>query len=518
MAHIALYRKYRSQTFGDLVGQQHVVRTLQNSLKSDRIGHSYLFTGPRGTGKTSTARLLAKALNCETGPSSEPCNTCDHCVAITAGTCFDVFEMDAASESTVDDVREKIIAASEYKPAACRFKIFIIDEVHDLSAKAFDALLKTIEEPPQHIVFILATTEYSKVPPTIRSRCQKYEFHRATLGDLTTRLDHVLKAEGVGADPGAIAAIARLADGGYRDALTLLEQVILSADGHLTAEKVYDQLGLIPDDEVDAVLVAIGDGNVPDLLSKLDALNAAGRDPRSILESLLHRTSDLTRVLFGVDSSGTVDASAHASMHATASKLGKDSLARIRRMIADSQRSVREVSLPRLWLEAELVGLANPQPLPVAPVPAHAPAPAKRAAETTAVVEVAAPKPVAKSAPERTSSDPHEAAWLKTVDTIGLTSKAAALRLQRTRILSATNGVVTIGFERSMDLEWVREKPKFLPLLEDTWAKCRPEGDQKLTLAEDTGSTGPVIEEAIMDVPAEGERLKKLVEDELKDL
>ena len=221
------------------------MRTLQNGITSGRIAHSYLFTGPRGTGKTSTARLLAKALCCDNGPSAEPDDTCEICKAITSGSCVDVIEMDAASESGVEEIRSQIVEAAEYLPMICRYKIYIIDEVHDLSAKAFDALLKTIEEPPAHVIFVLATTEYNKVPPTIRSRCQKFEFHRASMQDLVSRLAYVAESEEVAAEPAALAAIARMADGGYRDGLTLLEQAILTADGKITLQQVYDQLGIV---------------------------------------------------------------------------------------------------------------------------------------------------------------------------------------------------------------------------------------------------------------------------------
>ena len=302
MAQIALYRKYRSQTFEDLVGQEHVVRTLQSGISSGRISQAFLFTGPRGTGKTSSARLLAKCLNCETGPTPTPCNVCSQCVEITAGYAPDVIEMDAASESGVDDVREKIVEVAQYKPMMSRYKVFIIDEVHDLSAKAFDALLKTIEEPPAHLIFVLATTEYNKVPPTIRSRCQKFEFHRATLQNLIDRLTYVLAEEGRTADPAAVAAIARMADGGYRDALTLLEQAMLVSDDKITLEVVYDQLGLVTEAAVDELLLAIQSGRIPDLLNQLEEISRSGRDPRAILESMLHRLADLTRA--GCDTGG----------------------------------------------------------------------------------------------------------------------------------------------------------------------------------------------------------------------
>ena len=349
MPYQSLYRKYRSQSFDDLIGQDHVVRTLQSAISRGRIAHAYLFTGPRGTGKTSSARLLAKALNCVHGPTPSPDNTCEICRDITAGTCIDVVEIDAASESGVGDIRETIIETVEYKPVVARFKIFIIDEVHDLSPKAFDALLKTIEEPPDHIVFILATTEFHKVPTTVRSRCQKYDFHRATMADLTGRLRHVAQGEGVVVEPEALAALARMADGGYRDALTLLEQAILtSEDGTVTLAQVYDQLGLVNEETVDAILMATKEGDVPAIMAQLSEVARLGRDPSALLESMMHRLADLTRASYGV-SLGPDDASREASLHETAVRIGRDTVVRLRGAVAGLHDAIpRHLASPRL--------------------------------------------------------------------------------------------------------------------------------------------------------------------------
>lgn len=459
MAYLALYRKYRSQSFDDLIGQEHVVRTLQNGIRQGRIAHAYLFTGPRGTGKTSTARLLAKALCCDKGPTPEPCNECEICRAIMLGDCMDVVEMDAASESGVDDIRESIVNVAAYSPAMARYKVFIIDEVHDLSAKAFDALLKTIEEPPAHLIFVLATTEYSKVPATIRSRCQKFEFHRGATHDLVGRLEFVIRAEGMEADPDAVLAIARMADGGYRDALTLLEQVSMTGEGKITIDRVRDQLGLIPDDVVDALLLAIKSGDVAGILKVVDDVARRGRDPRSLVEGCLHRLAELTRAALGVDAAQgaqTMD----ATLHSIAAQIGSDNLLALRGELAVAHAEIRDISLPRIWLESELIRISQfrnrpatalpPLPAPEAKTPRAEPAPKPQQSATQLP---AAQEPVSR--PAASGSD-----WENIRTKLVAVSKTLGMRIASATGERVDTSVYEITFARELDRDWVAEKPK----------------------------------------------------------
>ncbi|MHB8636043.1 MAG: DNA polymerase III subunit gamma/tau [Fimbriimonadaceae bacterium] len=475
MAHLALYRKYRSQTFNELVGQEHVVRTLRNGLSSGRIAHAYLFTGPRGTGKTSTARLLAKCLCSEGGPTPDPDPDSEVSRAISIGACVDVLEMDAASESGVDDIRTAIVEAVEYKPMMCPFKIFIIDEVHDLSAKAFDALLKTIEEPPPHVVFILATTEYSKVPATIRSRCQKFEFHRGSLADLVDRLEFVANAEGVEVDPAALTAIARMADGGFRDALSLFEQVMLTSEGKVTLLQVQEQLGLVSDELIDSLLLATASRDIPTILSVLDTVARSGRDPRAVLDSMMYRLADLTRAIYNVDIGKLDDAAQEAGLHETAAKLGTDRLLALRGWTGEAYKDIRDISLPGLWLESRLISEATRDPnLTSHRAAAQAIAPtAKPAQPTVSPTRVAEPsrdKPAAvASEPISTppasadgpGADPQVAAmqetWVAMVDALP-PNIAARMRLHGSVVDAVQGDTVIVSLQGQMHVDWFNEK------------------------------------------------------------
>lgn len=531
MSHFALYRKYRSQAFQDLVGQGHVVKTLQNAISSGRIAHAFLFTGPRGTGKTSTARLLAKALNCSKGPAPEPCNECEHCLAITAGTHMDVMELDAASESGVENVREKIVAATEYKPTSARYKVFIIDEVHDLSSKAFDALLKTIEEPPEHIVFILATTEYTKVPSTIRSRCQRYEFHRATLSDLVSRLQYVVKEEGYEAEPAALTTIARMADGGFRDALTLLEQALVTSEGQLSSEHVFEQLGLIHEDTVDELLRAVKENRAKDILSILDQVYRSGRDPRSVLESCLLRLSELTRAAIGIEGETQNDAAETAKVHAVAASLGMDEMQRVRGRLSEAHRVIRDISMQRIWLEAELLSLASPAPTAPAravvqaptPTAAQAPAPVVASPPPTPTAPASAPvapaptaQPTEPEPPVQTSADPAVQTWHQVVQSISQLSKTAAGRMQRTKVSETREDAVIITAS-ALDVEWMNSKPGFWGTVQKEWEKVRGALPPNVVLEEDEKKKSVPVNAEQVGRPLEGERLKEVASQIFKD-
>lgn len=284
MAYVALYRKWRPQGFDSLVGQEAVRTALTNALETGRIAHAYLFAGPRGTGKTSTAKILAKAVNCEHGPTPNPCNKCQNCVRINDGTSMDVFEIDAASNRGIDeirDLREKVAFA----PVNGRYKVYIIDEVHMLTTEAFNALLKTLEEPPPHVIFILATTEPHKIPATIHSRCQRFDFKRVTDSDIVKRLREVADGSGIAADDDALQLIAVQADGGMRDALSLLDQCGVMAE-RVSAETVRSVLGIVGREALRELVKAVGEGNVPKSLELLEALLAGGKDVKQIITEL----------------------------------------------------------------------------------------------------------------------------------------------------------------------------------------------------------------------------------------
>ncbi|MFB5763566.1 DNA polymerase III subunit gamma/tau [Paenibacillus medicaginis] len=295
MEHIALYRAWRPQSFQDMVGQQHIIQTLQNAIREGRTSHAYLFSGPRGTGKTSAAKILAKAVNCERGPATEPCNECESCKRITAGAVMDVQEIDAASNRGVEEIRD-LRDKVKYAPTEVRQKVYIIDEVHMLTTEAFNALLKTLEEPPPHVMFILATTEPHRLPATIISRCQRFDFRRVSLEEQTDRLELICRQENIEADRDALQYIARLSDGGMRDALSVLDQISSFSDGRVTYRQVIDMTGGIASEQFSKLALALQQEDVATVLQMIEGFMQEGKSADKCMENLLYYFRDLLMI------------------------------------------------------------------------------------------------------------------------------------------------------------------------------------------------------------------------------
>jgi DNA polymerase-3 subunit gamma/tau len=362
MSYTVFARKYRPQTFADLCGQEHVTRTLANAIASGRVAHAFLFTGVRGVGKTTSARLLAKALNCVGGPTPTPCNACDPCREITAGSDLDVLEIDGASNNSVDDVR-RLQESIPYRPARDRFKVVIVDEVHMLSTGAFNAFLKTLEEPPPHVKFIFATTEAHKVPVTIRSRCQRYDFRLIPQSVVAARVREILAAERIDADDATIAIVAREAAGSMRDALTLLDQIVAFGGEALRGEEVARSLGLADRKLVREACAALLDGDAAAALRVVDAVATGGTDLGHFLRELLGLLRDLVVLRVENDTAGDslVDLVPEERAQAVALARSADVL-EIQRTFAAVARLVDEVAraaTPRLVLEMGLVRVAT---------------------------------------------------------------------------------------------------------------------------------------------------------------
>ncbi|MEO6029478.1 MAG: DNA polymerase III subunit gamma/tau [Candidatus Binatia bacterium] len=367
MAYLVLARKWRPQRFEDVVGQDHVTTTLRNAIGSGRLAHAFLFSGPRGVGKTTIARLLARALNCQTGPTAEPCGTCGSCTDIAAGNALDVIEIDGASNTGVDNIRE-LNEAVRYRPASSRFKIYIIDEVHMLSTAAFNALLKTLEEPPEHVKFIFATTEVQKLPPTVVSRCQRYEFKRIPMPELLARLRQIITDEKIEATDAALFDLAREADGSMRDAQSLLDQVIVFAGKTIGEAEVRGALGVADRTVLYKVTDAILARDPARCLQAVDELHRYGYEVGQFCRDLVRQLRHLTVAALFKDPAlltDLPDAEVQETMRQSSVR-SADDLQRLFRLAQGSVEEIRRSILPTVLLEMTLVKMATlPEGVPV---------------------------------------------------------------------------------------------------------------------------------------------------------
>lgn len=362
MSYTALYRKFRPDNFDDVKGQGHIVTTLTNQIKANRIGHAYLFCGTRGTGKTTVAKILAKAVNCEHPVNGSPCNECAMCKAIQAGTAMNVIEIDAASNNGVDNIRE-IREEVAYRPTEGKYKVYIIDEVHMLSTGAFNALLKTLEEPPSYVIFILATTEAHKIPITILSRCQRYDFHRISIDTIAARLSELLTAEGVEAEEKAVRYVAKKGDGSMRDALSLLDQCISFYLGQvLTYDKVLDVLGAVDTEVFSRLLRKVLSGDVTGSIHVLEDLITGGRELGQFVSDFTWYMRNLLLVKTSENPEEAIDVSSEnlKLLKEESGMTDVETLMRYIRIFSDLSNQIRFASQKRVLVEIALIKLCRP--------------------------------------------------------------------------------------------------------------------------------------------------------------
>ena len=362
MAYQAIYRKWRPAVFEDVVGQRHITKTLQNQIETGKISHAYLFCGTRGTGKTTVAKILAKAINCENAKNGSPCNECSVCRGITDGRITDVFEIDAASNNGVDNIRE-IIEDARYVATEAKYRVYIIDEVHMLSAGAFNALLKTLEEPPEHTVFILATTEAHKVPQTILSRCQRFDFRRITADDIIRRMREIAMGEGLSITDDAYSLLAQLADGSMRDALTILERCVSETGGTLTYEAVSSVLGIAGSAPLFEIADAVNAQNPAEIFAVIEQLMSSGRDLNNFMDSLIEHYRNLL-ICKVTDKPETLldrEGEELIRLKAQASRTSFEKLSNAVTVLSAAKNEAKWSKEPRVIYELALIKLTRPE-------------------------------------------------------------------------------------------------------------------------------------------------------------
>lgn len=496
MSYLVLARKWRPQRFDDIAGQEHITRTLRNAIRSNRIAHAYLFTGVRGVGKTTAARILAKALNCDEGPTPDPCNQCSACEEITRGNSIDVLEIDGASNRGIDEIRQ-IIDNARYQPARCRFKIYVIDEVHQVTKDAFNALLKTLEEPPPSVKFILATTEPHRLPETILSRCQRYDFRRISLREIIRRLGEISRQEGLNMTEGALALIAREAEGSMRDAQSLLEQVLACAEpsderhGETTVDErmLEEILGLAERQVLYDLSNAVVQENAPRCLELIANVVVEGRDLSRLARDLVEHFRNLLVVRLIQDrGQETEDRGLRLSVPDRLLDLPDQEIEDLRAQVADlsietlldyfdfmaaGEEDVNRSSNPRFALETVLVRLATlPKTLPVAQLLDRLEKLEKRLPELgrapSAPPEETQKVPVAASSPQAPIpfTGDREELWRRFVSFVGGEKKFLASHLEGGRALELPPGRLRIGVTERHHLNYLQD-PDHLSLLKN---------------------------------------------------
>jgi DNA polymerase-3 subunit gamma/tau len=475
----ALYRKYRPQNFDEVVGQEAVVRTLKNAITSEQVRQAYLFAGPRGTGKTSMARILAKSLNCVQGPTAEPDGTCSVCLGIAAGTSLDVIEMDAASQRGIDDIRE-IRDRVVLQPVEGRYKVYILDEAHQLTDAAWNALLKLIEEPPPHLVFVFCTTDLSKVLPTVRSRCQTFVFQRPRLQDLVIVLSHVAEGEQIDAPPQALSLIARAARGSFRDATSTLDQLASATGKAITVQSVLQLLGTVEEDALFRLCDLVVDRDTAGALTFIEELSEQGHDLGRLVSDLIEHLRHLMLVqhMHEVPESLPITEETQERLRAQANQLGEPTVVRLIDLLAVAVDDMRQGGDPRLPLELALVKVTRPAADLSRESMAYrleqletrgGPAPALAIAEPAREAAVEAKVPAMVGAPPDVELEQLQEAWARTiVPAVAEKSIPTSSLLGDARPAELDGDTLTVEFAPTASFKRTQaEDPKNVAMLRD---------------------------------------------------
>ncbi|MFA6078500.1 MAG: DNA polymerase III subunit gamma/tau [Candidatus Omnitrophota bacterium] len=491
MSYIVLARKYRPQAFSEIIGQSHITTTLANAISQGRVAHAYLFSGPRGIGKTTTARILAKALNCEKGPLAGPCNVCASCNEITQGTSLDILEIDGASNRGIDEIRN-LRENIKFAPSKGKLKIYIIDEVHMLTQEAFNALLKTLEEPPAHVKFIFATTSPHKVPPTILSRCQRFDFRRISLKDIFDNLKKIAKAEKIGVSDEVLTLIAKYADGSMRDAEVILDQITSFSKGAIALEDVVRVLGIVGEDVLFGLSGAIRDKDAPGALKLIDTLVNDGKDMVQVIVGLIEHFRDLSIIKVSLGAVPLTDMGPEKikRYEEEAQRFTVEEILYIINTLSNTIDFIRKSSLAKVPFEVAMIKLTRMGPIvslseiaekverlekrskqDVPPARASAPAAptASQASPAPAVAPASADKAHAASpASDRADLDELLSSWSRIVALIQTRKMSAAQYLQRGFPVSFESGTISIGFTKADNFhKEALDSAEFKQLIED---------------------------------------------------